>query len=76
MPWLTVLIFLPLVGIPVLALWRGASDVQARAVALVVSLATFLVALGMLGAFDPSVAGLPARRARRTGCRRRVCPTS
>ena len=57
MPWLTVLIFLPLVGIPVLALWRGASDVQARAVALVVSLATFLVALGMLGAFDPSVAG-------------------
>ena len=57
MPWLTVLIFLPLVGIPVLALWRGASDVQARAVALVVSLASFLVALGMLGAFDPSVAG-------------------
>ena len=49
MPWLTVLIFLPLVGIPVLALWRGASDVQARAVALVVSLASFLVALGMLG---------------------------
>ena len=32
MPWLTVLIFLPLVGIPVLALWRGASDVQARVV--------------------------------------------
>ena len=57
MPWLTVLIFLPLVGIPVLALWRGASDLQARAVALVVSLASFLVALGMLGAFDPSVAG-------------------
>jgi NADH-quinone oxidoreductase subunit M len=57
MPWLTVVIFLPLVGVPVLALWRRASDLHARAVALVVSLATFLVALGMLGAFDPAVAG-------------------
>ena len=43
MPWLTVVIFLPLVGVPVLGLWRGASDLNARAVALVVSLATFLV---------------------------------
>jgi NADH-quinone oxidoreductase subunit M len=55
--WLTLLIFLPLVGIPVLALWRGASDNQARAVALVVAVADLLVALGLLGAFDPSVAG-------------------
>src|SRR4030095_5779122 len=56
-PWLTVVFCLPLVGIPVLALWRGSSDLHARTVALVVSLATFLVALGVLGAFDPSVAG-------------------
>ena len=55
--WLTLLIFLPLVGIPVLLLWRGATDTQARAVALVVSVADLLVALGVLGAFDPSVPG-------------------
>ena len=57
MPWLTLVIFLPLVGIPVLGLWTRASDAQARVAALVVALATFLVALGVLGAFDPSVAG-------------------
>src|SRR4029453_9517652 len=57
MPWLTVLIFLPLVGIPVLALWRGARDVQARALAPVVSPASFPAALGVVGAFAPSAAG-------------------
>ena len=57
MPWLTVVIFLPLIGVPVLALWTRVTDVQARAVALVVALATFLVSLGMLGAFDPSLPG-------------------
>lgn len=57
MPWLTVLIFLPLLGIPVLAIWSRASDLQARIVGLVVAVATFLVSLGVLGAFDPSVAG-------------------
>src|SRR5919198_2950652 len=57
MPWLTVVIFLPLVGLPVLALWTRGTDVQARAVALVVALATCLVSLGMLGAFDPSLPG-------------------
>jgi NADH-quinone oxidoreductase subunit M len=57
MPWLSVVIFLPLVGLPVLALWAKATDVQARVVALVVALATFLVSLGMLGAFDPSLPG-------------------
>ena len=57
MPWLSLVIFLPLVGIPVLGLWTRASDVQGRVAALVVALATFLVALGVLGAFDPSVAG-------------------
>ena len=39
MPWLTVVIFLPLVGLPVLALWTRATDVHARVVALVVALA-------------------------------------
>jgi NADH-quinone oxidoreductase subunit M len=57
MPWLTVVIFLPLAGLPVLAAWTKATDVQARVVALVVALATFLVSLGMLGAFDPSLPG-------------------
>jgi NADH-quinone oxidoreductase subunit M len=56
-PWLTVLIFLPLVGIPVLALWRGATDQQARVFALVVSIADLLVALRVLGAFDPAASG-------------------
>jgi NADH-quinone oxidoreductase subunit M len=55
--WLTLVIFLPLVGIPVLILWRGATDNQARTVALVVAVADLLVALGVLGAFDPSVEG-------------------
>jgi NADH-quinone oxidoreductase subunit M len=55
--WLTLVIFVPLVGIPVLLLWRGATDNQARTVALVVAVADLLVALGVLGAFDPSVAG-------------------
>jgi NADH-quinone oxidoreductase subunit M len=57
MPWLTVLVFLPLVGVAALALWRGASDAQARAVALVVALADLVVALGMVGAFDPATSG-------------------
>ena len=57
MPWLTVVVFLPLVGLPVLAAWTRATDTQARVVALVVALATFLVSLGMLGAFDPSLPG-------------------
>ena len=57
MPWLTVLIFLPLVGVAALALWRGASDAQARSVALVVSVADLVVAAGVLGAFDPADSG-------------------
>jgi len=57
MPWLTVVIFLPLLGLPLLAVWTRATDIQARVVALVVALATFIVTLGMLGAFDPSLPG-------------------
>jgi NADH-quinone oxidoreductase subunit M len=57
MPWLTVLIFLPLAGIPLLLLWRGMSDAQARWLTLVVMVAVFLVSLGVLGAFDPESSG-------------------
>ena len=57
MPWLSVLIFLPLVGVPVLLLWRGMTDAQARWLTLVVMLASFVVSLGALGAFDPRRSG-------------------
>jgi NADH-quinone oxidoreductase subunit M len=57
MPWLTLVIFVPLVGVPVLLLWRGMSDGQARWLALVVMVADLLVALGVLGAFDPGRSG-------------------
>ena len=57
MPWLSVLILLPLFGVAILALWRGASDAQARAVALLVAVADLVVALGMVGAFEPSDSG-------------------
>jgi NADH-quinone oxidoreductase subunit M len=57
MPWLTVLIFLPLLGVAVLALWRDVSDAQARAVAVAVAVADLIVALGMVGAFEPADPG-------------------
>jgi NADH-quinone oxidoreductase subunit M len=57
MPWLTVTIFLPLAGILVLVVWRAVSDDVARAIALVASVATFIVSLGVLGRFDPGQAG-------------------
>ena len=57
MPWLTVTTFLPLAGVPILLVWPRMRDDAARVVALVVSIATFLVSLGMLGRFDGSLAG-------------------
>ncbi|MGH2589440.1 MAG: complex I subunit 4 family protein, partial [Actinomycetota bacterium] len=57
MPWLTVLIFLPLVGVPVLLLWRGMSDSLARWLTLAVMVADLIVALGALGAFDSERSG-------------------
>jgi len=54
---LSLLIVLPLVGVLALLLWRGATDLQARALALGVMVAELIVALGMLGAFDPEIAG-------------------
>ena len=57
MAWLSIVIFLPLVGIPVLMLWRGMTDTQARIVTMVVMVADFVMALGALGAFDPARSG-------------------
>ena len=57
MPWLTLTVFLPLVGVATLLAIRGIRDDVARGLAMVVSLATFVVSLGMLGAFDGSRAG-------------------
>ena len=57
MPWLSVLVFLPLVGIPVLLLWRGMGDARAKWLTLVVMVADLVVAMGVLGAFDPERSG-------------------
>jgi NADH-quinone oxidoreductase subunit M len=57
MPWLTVTTFLPLAGGVLLLVWPRITDGAARGTALVVSTATFLVSLGMLGRFDGSLAG-------------------
>ena len=56
-PWLTFVIFLPLVGVPVLLLWRRMSDGTAKTLTLVVMLADLVVAFGVLGAFDPDRSG-------------------
>jgi NADH-quinone oxidoreductase subunit M len=57
MPWLTVTVFLPIVGAVALLLWVRIPDDAARGVALAVSIATFVVSLGMLGRFDGSASG-------------------
>src|SRR5581483_7423517 len=57
MGWLTLTTFLPLTGVAVLLAWRRAPHGVARAVALVASIATFIVSLRVLGRFDGSVAG-------------------
>jgi NADH-quinone oxidoreductase subunit M len=57
MPWLTVTTFLPLAGVALLLIWPRTPNDVARGIALVASIATFLVSLGMLGRFDGSVAG-------------------
>jgi NADH-quinone oxidoreductase subunit M len=57
MSWLTVTTFLPLVGIPLLLFGVRMRDDVARSIALVVSVATFLVSLGVLGKFDGARSG-------------------
>jgi NADH:ubiquinone oxidoreductase subunit 4 (subunit M) len=75
MPWLTVVIFLPLIGVPVLLLWRGMTDAQARWLALVLMVADLIVAFGVLGAFDAALSGYQLVE-RSTGSPRSGCRTS
>ncbi len=55
--WLSLTTFLPLAGVPVLLLWRNVRDDVARGIALLVTVATFVASLGMLGRFDGSIPG-------------------
>ena len=57
MRWLSLVVFVPLVGIPVLLLWRGITDTTARFVGLAVMAADLVLAFGALGAFEPSRSG-------------------
>ena len=57
MGWITVTTFLPLVGVPVLLFGTRMRDDVARAITLVVTVAAFIVSLGMLGRFDGGQAG-------------------
>ena len=57
MRWFTITTFLPLVAVPVLLAGRGMRDDLARGIALLVSLATFVVSLGILGRFEAADAG-------------------
>ena len=58
MPWLTLVIAAPLVGLPVLALWRSMSDDAARWVGLGSTLVAFAASIGMLASFETGQAGL------------------
>jgi NADH-quinone oxidoreductase subunit M len=57
MPWLTLVLFSPLIGVPALLFIPKLRDDVARGLALVVAVATFIISLGMLGAFDGARAG-------------------
>jgi NADH-quinone oxidoreductase subunit M len=57
MPWLTVTLFLPLVGAVVVLVVPGLADRLVRAVALLVALVTFGVSLGILASFDSGASG-------------------
>jgi NADH-quinone oxidoreductase subunit M len=57
MPWLSLVVFLPLVGVPVLMLLPWVSATTSRLIALGVMIADLIVAFGVLGAFDPAKSG-------------------
>ena len=57
MPWLTLVIVAPLIGLPVLLLWRAISDDAARWVGLAATLVAFAVSIGMLVSFETGEAG-------------------
>ena len=54
---LTVVTFLPLVGVAILLAWRSVSDDAARIVALLTTIAAFVISLAVLGRFDAAVPG-------------------
>jgi NADH-quinone oxidoreductase subunit M len=56
-PWLTVTTFLPLAGVVALLAVPRLADGAARTIGLVASVATFVVSLGILGAFDTGSPG-------------------
>jgi NADH-quinone oxidoreductase subunit M len=57
MRWLTIVTFLPLLGVPILLMGRGMRDDISRSIALVVAVATFVVSLGVYGRFEAADAG-------------------
>jgi NADH-quinone oxidoreductase subunit M len=57
MPWLTITIFLPLVGVPFLLAARGLPDRLSRLLGLAVTIATFGASLGILAAFETGAPG-------------------
>jgi NADH-quinone oxidoreductase subunit M len=57
MPWLSVTTFLPLGGVIALLAWPRIPDRAARAVALIASVATFGMSVGILATFDQSARG-------------------
>ncbi len=56
-PWLTLVIFLPLIGVPVLLLAKGIDDRTARGIGVGVTVLTLLAAIGMLVQFDAAASG-------------------
>ena len=56
-PWLTLVIFLPLIGVPVLLLAKGIDDRTARGIGVGVTVLTLLAAIGMLVQFDTAASG-------------------
>jgi NADH-quinone oxidoreductase subunit M len=56
-PWLSAVTFAPLMGAAVLAVLPKGRDALYRWVALVASVVTFVIAVGLLGAYDEGVRG-------------------
>jgi NADH-quinone oxidoreductase subunit M len=54
---LSVVTFLPLVGVVILLGWRGVPDTTARIIALATTVATFIVSLAVLGKFEAGEPG-------------------
>ena len=72
---LTVITFLPLLGVPALLLLRSDDHTWIKRIALAVSLAEFVISLFLLRGFDHRESGLPVRRNSRHGSERRFTTT-